>query len=333
VTWGRIILVASSLLALLWIGLRLGARQTLSEERLAEKQVATIRDVEKSQALQEVLGQLQRCMHLRDEACVCRLHGEVDSLMIDAGDWWLLRGQCLLREGKPELALQAFEAAQARGSVREQGVLHGLRERATKLAQENSRLGMLYSAHFELQVEEKTFDQASRLLQALEEAYDSLCMVWSYYPRGPIRAVLYSDRIFQGSDSLPDWVGAVFNGKVRIPANIMQDWPRHRRVIAHEVAHAFHYEMAGQRALPTWLDEGLAQDFDGTKLDVEWLSSQPVPSEEALQGSFMIVNDALAARGLYQHSLKRVRELLQEVGRDSVKSMLLRAAGVAEKTP
>lgn len=231
-----------------------------------------------------------------------------------------LQGQCLLRSQSAREALVWLRKAQ-KMDPGDTTVRHEL-AKAQALLAESEQLGVLRSVHFELQVEDKVFAQGTQLLEAMEASYDSLCLRWSFYPDKALPAVLYASKIYQGALDLPDWTGALFDGKVRIPANVLDDWPRHRRVIAHEVAHAFHQELAGGKALPTWLDEGLAQDFDGTLLDTIWMRDFAEPDSVALNGNFLATRDAVAARVLYQYSLRKVRVLLDSVGRDSVRTLI-----------
>lgn len=233
-----------------------------------------------------------------------------------------LQGQCLLRSQSAGEALVWLRKAQ-KMDPGDTTVHHEIIQAQALLA-ESEQLGVLRSVHFELQVEDKVFAHGTKLLGAMEDSYDSLCLRWSYYPERPLAAVLYTSKIYQGALDLPDWTGALFDGKVRIPANVLEDWPKYRAVIAHEVAHAFHQELAGGRALPTWLDEGLAQDFDGTRLDTVWMRDFPEPDSAALSGNFLSTRDAVAARVLYQYSLRKVRDLLDAVGRDSVRTLIRR---------
>jgi len=241
-----------------------------------------------------------------------------------------LQGQCLLRAQSAREALAWLRKAQ-KMDPDDTTVRHEL-AKAQALLAESEQLGVLRSVHFELQVEGKVFAQGTQLLAALESSYDSLCMRWSFYPDKVLPAVLYDSSIYQGALDLPDWTGALFDGKVRIPANVLEDWPRHRRVIEHEVAHAFHQELAGGKALPTWLDEGLAQDFDGTLLDSVWMRDYAEPDSAALHGNFLATRDAVAARVLYQYSLRKVRVLLESVGRDSVRTLIRQGLGGERKT-
>lgn len=200
---------------------------------------------------------------------------------------------------------------------------------AKRLATEEERLGLIHSLHFDLQVEDQAFAEGPRLLDAMEKAYDALCLIWKLYPEQRIAAVLYTSKIYQGRDDLPDWTGALFDGKVRNPANIMENWPTHRPIIFHEVAHAFHRELASGNALPIWLEEGLAQDFDGTVLDMAVIQNNPLRDSLQLYNEFLHIADSHEARALYQHSLYRTRRLLAHMGRDSLANWIRQGADPA----
>lgn len=266
-------------------------------------------------------GKIHDCLARGDQACACQLAQKwVDSL-VDQRSLWALHGRCLLeQEGRGAEALEWLNQAYSQDSS--DSVIGFWRARAQQLAIEETQLGLIRSVHFDLQVEDQAFTQGPRLLEALEEAYDSLCLLWQFYPSRRLGAVLYAHPLYNGGYHLPDWTGALFDGKVRIPANVLENWPSHQRVVAHEVAHAFHRELAGGRLLPLWLEEGLAQAFDGTVLDTPWLRAHPLEDSLELEIDFIKTQEAEKAYTLYQHSLQRTLLWLNRVGRDSLKTLM-----------
>ena len=84
------------------------------------------------------------------------------------------------------------------------------------------------------------------------------------YPSRTIVAVLYTEKQFRDVTRAPEWAGGQYDGRIRIPvAGAAQQPELFERVMTHELAHAV---IAGivRREVPTWLNEGLAQLFDGS---------------------------------------------------------------------
>src|SRR6266850_273920 len=84
------------------------------------------------------------------------------------------------------------------------------------------------------------------------------------FPSNTIVAVLYTEKQFRDITRAPEWSGGQYDGRIRIPAAGASLKPElFERVLTHELTHAI---VAGivANGVPTWLNEGLAQTFDGT---------------------------------------------------------------------
>ena len=84
------------------------------------------------------------------------------------------------------------------------------------------------------------------------------------YPTHTIVAVLYTEKQFRDVTRAPNWAGGQYDGRIRIPvAGAAQNPVLFERVFTHELTHAV---IAGivPRGMPAWLNEGLAQYFDGS---------------------------------------------------------------------
>lgn len=240
-----------------------------------------------------------------------------------------LLGKTLAQLNKPAEALRWLELAKTWNAPDQDLDQWILAQR--RLAAEEGELGLVRSAHFDLRSERGLSMQASdTILQALEQAYDQLCLFWNHYPANPIPVVLHSSTATLG-ENLPDWTGALFDGKVRIPANVLDEWPQHRAVLLHELSHAFVHDMTG-RSLPTWLDEGLAQLLDGSTINRIALGAY-LPSANELTGNFVAQSSPQVARALYQWSLGLVLLLMEPMeGRENMRE-LLRSVRSGENFP
>ncbi len=100
---------------------------------------------------------------------------------------------------------------------------------------------------------------ASAILETLEDAYTALGSDLNYYPDVRVPVLLYTRRDFSAVTSSPDWAGAVYDGKIRLPLGGM-----HRMtdplaaMLYHEYSHVLVHFMAN-RLTPVWLNEGLAE--------------------------------------------------------------------------
>lgn len=103
-----------------------------------------------------------------------------------------------------------------------------------------------------------------KLLNLLDQEYAELRDLFGADPvvaGGPrIPVVLYRREGFDAVTGLGDWAGGAFDGTVRIPISdgTSVTSPALKRVLRHELVHAFVHAVAG-RDVPGWLNEGLAQ--------------------------------------------------------------------------
>ena len=118
-----------------------------------------------------------------------------------------------------------------------------------------------YSEHFLIQASGKVaFYVREQVRRELEDAFSDVAADLDYNPDVKIPAILYSEKEFRDVTGSHEWVGGVFDGKIRIP---VKDFDKHReelmRVIRHEVTHAL--VRVSIKDAPRWYNEGLAQYF------------------------------------------------------------------------
>lgn len=186
-----------------------------------------------------------------------------------------------------------------------------LRQKSKLLLQEMETLGIEKSPHFRLEFEGRPGrNEVLEALTVLEVAYDSLCRLFNFYPENKMVLVLHQTAEYQGVGARPDWVGAVFDGKLRVPVNVM-DYPEvYRPMLFHELTHAFVRAMSRSK-IPVWINEGIAQVVDGSRKDMERPEGN-APSINALTEAFVNEKDRDTAERLYWYSEKMVRKMLQK---------------------
>ena len=186
-------------------------------------------------------------------------------------------------------------------------------EKSNYLEQEMAQLGVENSMHFRLEFDGgPSKKDVMEALAVLEVAYDSISNLFDFMPENKMCLVLYEDKEFQGIGPRPDWVGAVFDGKLRVPVNMMAYREVYRPVLFHELTHAFVRAMTHAN-VPCWMNEGIAQVVESSNNN-EGRPSGAAPNIDALSKSFVKQNDAAMVRKLYWFSKRMVAELLKRDG-------------------
>jgi tetratricopeptide (TPR) repeat protein len=184
------------------------------------------------------------------------------------------------------------------------------------------------ASHFLIKYEGREKIEVGRVvLRILEDAYSEVGRSLSFYPDQEIQVILYSGQQFQEVTSAPGWSSGLFDGKIRLPiGGIERETPALRMNLFHEYTHA------AVRAItprcPTWLNEGLAQYFEGRQIDPrqqdnlkQLAQAGTLPSLTSLEGSFMGLNGS-QAQSAYLISLSSVRYMIDTFGLYRVKGVL-----------
>jgi hypothetical protein len=182
-------------------------------------------------------------------------------------------------------------------------------EKSSLLEQEMEKLGVEKSMHFRLEFDGSPAKKdVMEALAVLEVAFDSLSDLFGFVPENKMCVVLYQEKEHQGVGPRPEWVGAIFDGKLRIPVNMMAYREVYRPVIFHELTHAFVRSMT-RAELPFWLNEGIAQVIDASHNNDE-RPKGAAPNLKTLTEQFVKHNSSEMATKLYWYSQKMVEELL-----------------------
>lgn len=189
------------------------------------------------------------------------------------------------------------------------GDLDFLKQKSESLMREMAELQLERSMHFRVEFEGRpSRSDVMEALSVLEVAYDSLCRLFDFHPENKMHLVLYESSQYQGIGPRPEWVGAVFDGKLRIPVNVMAYREIYRLMFFHELTHAFVRAMT-RHHVPLWVNEGIAQVIDASRTGM----ARPeggTPSIEALTTPFVNENNTGSAVKLYWYSQAMVERLL-----------------------
>jgi tetratricopeptide (TPR) repeat protein len=152
----------------------------------------------------------------------------------------------------------------------------------------------------------------------LEEAYFKVGADLGYYPEDMIGAVLYSKEQFRDTTRSPSWVGALYDGRIKIPAGgITERTEVLEKVIFHEYTHAVVHRLSRGRA-PMWLNEGMAQYEEGKRTSpyagvLKGIVENNRVSLRALEGSFMGLSGK-EAEASYLLSLSATEYIINNFG-------------------
>lgn len=122
------------------------------------------------------------------------------------------------------------------------------------------------SAHFILRYNGGSApDMARQVLITLENDFAEIGATLDSSPAQPITVVLYTSEMFQDITRSPVWVGALNDGRIRVPVQGLTGvTPELERVLKHELTHSFVSDKTHGRA-PIWLQEGVAQWIEGKR--------------------------------------------------------------------
>ena len=169
-----------------------------------------------------------------------------------------------------------------------------------------------------------------QIVAALDKDYDDLSADLDISPRENIPVILYTEQAFFDVTQAPSWIGALNDGKLRIPIRgVDYITPDLARVLKHELTHSF-VNQASARRCPQWLNEGIAQMEEGRTLDgrgqrlAQLYKENSQISLNALEGSFlkfsnneaMVVYDESLAAALYirdTYGIADLHRLLEHV--------------------
>jgi len=226
-----------------------------------------------------------------------------------------LLGQIAFDEGDVELAIRTYEAAlkYAPGEAALTSALDAWRKDVETHRSFNElrydRFRVLFEGH----------DERELALQAttiFNSAFFRIAGILGEYPQDTIVAVLYTEQQFRDLTRAPSWSGGQYDGRIRIPvAGALKQPELFEKVLTHELVHAIVAGIAPS-GVPSWLNEGLAQYFDGSDPGPAQRRmkafGRPIPLER-LEAGFGSL-DASAAQVAYDESLLAVRIIADHPG-------------------
>jgi len=188
------------------------------------------------------------------------------------------------------------------------------------------------TAHFDLKYYGGAApDLAKAILRVLEDDFRDLESELDYTPPEQIAVILYTEQSFADITRAPGWVGALNDGRLRIPVQGLTNvTPDLARVLKHELTHSFVGQKSRGRA-PTWLQEGIAQYMEGRRSTsaagalVDAAGQGAIPRLDSMEGSWMGLSGNSAAFA-YAWALAVVESIVDAGGMSDVSRLLDRVA-------
>jgi hypothetical protein len=272
------------------------------------------------------LGLGMSYFHLRDDNAAERELEKATELNPKEPTAYQFLGELYYRKDDLETAVSYWEKAAVLNPADS-----GLRARLERIRKEHKTekdFNRDVTSHFLVKYEGNEKIEAGKIiLRVLEDAYGEVGRGLSFYPDREIQVILYSGKQFQDVTDAPGWSGGIFDGKIRIPiGGIEKETPGLRRLLYHEYTHAVVRAITPH--CPTWLNEGLAQYFEGREIDTK---QKEVLRQMAQSGKLPLLSnlevpftglDGKQAQFAYLFSLSAVRYMIDSLGLYRVKSVL-----------
>jgi hypothetical protein len=184
------------------------------------------------------------------------------------------------------------------------------------------------SVHFTLHYDGNSEPELAReILRALEMHFGAIESELNYTPPDSIGVVLYTQQAFADITRAPSWVGALNDGRIRVPVQGLTSLtPDLSRILKHELTHSFVQQKTHSLA-PIWLHEGIAQWVEGQRsrdnaavLVQVYNEKQALPLGE-MEKSWMQLPTSVASYA-YAWALANVEYIVQTDGMGDVERIL-----------
>jgi tetratricopeptide (TPR) repeat protein len=188
------------------------------------------------------------------------------------------------------------------------------------------------SAHFNLRYNGAAERALARdVLHTLEAHFSAIESALNYTPPESIGVILYTQQAFADITQAPEWVGALNDGRIRVPVQGLSGVNSElSQVLKHELTHSFIRQKTRGLA-PTWIQEGLAQWTEGRRSNESGAALAQIYSEGKaialgrLEGPWLGLNGNQAAYA-YAWALANIEYIVQTDGMSDIERILDRIA-------
>jgi tetratricopeptide (TPR) repeat protein len=244
----------------------------------------------------------------------------------DSPDAYAVLGYAQFSASRNRDAIQSWKKSLA---LRFDPSVQKMIERAERETTAESNYSERETGHFVLHYEGRQSSDAFReqLLSTLQAGYQDLADQFGTEPRSSVQVVLYTNQAFFDVTRAPSWMGALNDGKLRIPLQGLDSvTPDLARVLKHELTHSFVGAVSLGRC-PDWLNEGIAQMLEPQQLGRRaqalaelYRNDQEIPLN-SLERGFASFNGA-EARLAYDEALAAAEYMRNHYGMGDVVRVL-----------
>lgn len=236
-----------------------------------------------------------------------------------------LAGWSYYGQNKMEQAVAEWKRALA---LRPDPEVSAALEKAQRDKQEEENYKENESSHFTLRYSGSAEPSLARdVLHTLETHFSAIESELNFTPPGSIGVILYTQQAFADITQAPGWVGALNDGRIRVPVQGLTAVNSElSRVLKHELTHSFIQQKTHGRA-PTWMQEGLAQWMEGKRSGdnanalLQAYDGKRAASLGQLEGSWMGL-PADGAAYAYAWALANIEYIVQSDGMADVERIL-----------
>ena len=217
-------------------------------------------------------------------------------------DSWLLLAQTLSLQNRLLEAGEAYAKAVEHGSGQVAQIAREAGERTAREAAIEKDYRLDRTPYFDIlgPLDTRGPQFGVRLAAALERARAQVCADLGVHPQHRATVVLYPPEAFREATGMHEWVGGLFDRKIRLPIeDVERDAARIEAAFRHEYTHLIVSEVSP--GCPTFVNEGLAQVMEygrgtGIKRLTPWLDAHggrsALPRIADLPESFIDIGDA-----------------------------------------
>ncbi|HXU16303.1 MAG TPA: hypothetical protein VN708_14320 [Terriglobales bacterium] len=246
----------------------------------------------------------------------------------DSADAISVLGYAQFAAGRNRDAIQSWKKSLV---LRPDATIQGMLLKAERETSAETDYSERATSHFVLRYEGSQSSGVFRdqLLSTLESHYQDLVHIFGSEPRSSVQVVLYTSQAFFDVTRAPTWIGALNDGKLRIPLHGVDSvTPELSRIVRHELTHTFVNQLSAGRC-PAWLNEGIAQMLEprtlvsqGVRLTQLFKAEREIPLNmlERGFGSFSTEEAVLA----YDESLLAANYLNARYGMGDIVAVLKR---------
>jgi tetratricopeptide (TPR) repeat protein len=213
-------------------------------------------------------------------------------------------------------------------AIRPDAEVQAALEKAERDKREEENYSENESSHFTLRYSGTAAPALARdVLRTLEMHFSAIESELNYTPPDAIGVILYTQEAFADITRAPGWVGALNDGRIRVPVQGMTAVDGElSRVLKHELTHSFIQQKTHGHA-PTWIQEGLAQWMEGKRSGENASALGQIYSEghalplSRMEGSWMGLSGD-AAQYAYAWALANVEYIVQTDGMGDIERIL-----------